>query len=125
MLFRSDTCFENQFGTDPQGLLGKYYSIEDFPPVQFAFACYTSGTCFQDEPLDQEGEKVLGILAHLEGIIDPGPSIDKPYKDYLSPDEKCPGSPENPTLSDRADCLINKVQNLQGTKTPVAAENRW
>ena len=120
---QKDTCFENRFGTDPQGLLADYYAIENFAPIQLPFACFNAA-CF-DEDDTKDGKTVLGILAHLEGVIGPGPSIEKPYEDFLSPDEKCSGPPENPTLSDRVECVRAKITNLERGNTPINLKLRW
>ncbi|MBT3783393.1 hypothetical protein HOF92_00375 [bacterium] len=122
-----DACIDTEFGATAPGLLGDYYALEDFPPVQKAFGCYTAG-CYQGAGPD--GPQVLGILAHTEDLIGPGPSIPKQYNLYLDPTEKCAGAPVNPTQYDRAVCMGGKAQqiitgNPTQPNTPVNPERRF
>ena len=120
-----DACLTNGFGATPGGMLADYYALEDFPPVQRAFACYTA-SCYAGATPD--GPKVLGILTQLEDLIEPmGP---RPYQPHLDSSESCPKAPTNPTLSDRADCVKDEmVKIISGgpppPKTPVNPQRRW
>ena len=126
-LANQDSCVESKFGPTSPGILGDYYAIEDFPPVQKAFACYTA-KCFQGA--GDDGVQVLGVLAHLEDLINPGPSIPKPYQTYLDNSEKCPGPPVNLTKMDKADCVGDQAKQIitrvpSTPKTPVNPGRRW